>query len=211
MRRDGGPDGPLPCVAKPEICDNGKDDNCNNRVDCQDPGRFGDRACIKPGVEICNNGVDDDFDGLIDCADPDCAGSPACRPVMGMEICNGKDDNGDGLVDCSDPQCTMFPACLAVRCTVDAQFGTIAAQSAMVTKTLNTSGSPNAYATCAQTGGHGRVGEFTLTQTTDVKLDFTQVSNTAHVVSLFRRGRQPGLRSEPGLLQVGQAPSATHT
>jgi hypothetical protein len=211
--RDGGPDGPLPCVAKPEICDNGKDDNCNNRVDCQDPGCFGDRACIKPGVEICNNGVDDDFDGLIDCADPDCAGSPACRPVMGMEICNnGKDDNGDGLVDCSDPQCTMFPACLAVRCTVDAQFGTIAAQSAMVTKTLNTSGSPNAYATCAQTGGHGRVGEFTLTQTTDVKLDFTQVSNTAHVVSLFRAGANQACdQNLVYCLQVGQAPSATHT
>ena len=211
--RDGGPDAPLPCSAMPEICNNGKDDNCNKRVDCEDPGCFGDRACIKPGVEICNNAVDDDADGLIDCADPDCAGSPACRPVMGMEICNnGRDDNGDGLTDCSDPQCTMFPACLAVKCTVDVQFGTIAAQSAMVSKTINTSGSPSAYATCAPAGGHGRVGEFTLAQTTDVKLDFTQTTNTAHVVSLFRAGANQACdQNLVFCLQVGQAPSATHT
>jgi hypothetical protein len=212
--RDGGPpDGPPPCSAKLEICNNGVDDNCNNRIDCQDPGCFGDRTCIKAGVEICNNGLDDDFDGLVDCADPDCAGSPSCRPVMGTEICdNGRDDNGDGLVDCSDPQCTKFPSCLATRCQVDVQFGTIAPQNATVTKTMNTSGAPNTYATCAQTGGHGRVGEFTLTQLADVRLDFTQVTGTAHVVALLRAGANQACdQNQIDCQQIGQTPTATHT
>jgi len=82
----------------------------------------------------------------------------------------------------------------------------------MVSKTINTSGSPSAYATCAPAGGHGRVGEFTLTQTTDVKLDFTQTTNTAHVVSLFRAGANQACdQNLVFCLQVGQAPSATHT
>jgi len=211
--RDGGTDGPTPCSAKLEICNNGVDDNCNNMIDCQDPGCFGDRACLKVGVEICNNGVDDDFDGYTDCADPDCATSPSCKPVMGTEICdNGRDDNGDGLVDCSDPQCTKFPACLAVKCTIDVQFGVIAPQNAMVTRTMNTAGSPNAYQTCVQGGGHGRVGEFTLNQTTDVKLDFMQATGAAHVVSLFRAGANQACdQNLVDCQQFGQAPSATHT
>ena len=211
--RDGGTDGPPTCQAKVEICNNGVDDNCNNKTDCQDPSCFGDPSCTKPGVEVCNNGLDDDFDGLVDCADPDCAGSPSCRPVMGTEICdNGRDDNGDGLVDCADPQCTKFAGCLAVRCQVDVQFGTIAPQNATVTQTMNTRGAPNAYATCAPTGGHGRVGEFTLTQTTDVRLDFTQATGTAHVVALFQAGANQACdQNLVDCQQVGQTSQVTHT
>ena len=209
----GGPDLPPPCQAKIEICDNGQDDNCNSLSDCLDPGCLGDRACAKPGVEICNNGLDDDFDGRVDCADPDCASSPACRPVMGAEICNnGRDDNADGLVDCSDPQCTTFPACLAVRCQADVQFGTLAAHGAMVTRPISTAGAPNAYASCAPAGGHGRVGEFQIDQITDVQLDFTQASGSAHVVSLFRAGANQACdQNLVFCLSVGQAARATHT
>jgi hypothetical protein len=211
---DGGaPDAPLPCPARPEICGNGQDDNCNNLVDCLDPSCLGDRSCTKVGVEICNNSLDDDDDGRIDCADPDCAASPVCRPVMGTEVCdNRQDDNGDGLVDCNDPQCTTFAACLAVRCQADLDFGTLAAHGARVTRTLATSGSTAAYTTCAPAGGHGLVGEFQLGQVTDVQLDFIQPTGSAHVVALFRAGANQACDRNPvSCLNVGQAPSASHT
>jgi hypothetical protein len=209
----GGPDQPDPCLAKPEICDNGIDDNCNARSDCADPGCFGDRACIKPGQEICNNRLDDDDDGRIDCADSDCADSLACRPQMGAEICdNGRDDNNDNLVDCSDPQCSAFPACLAVDCQVDLSFGTLAAHGARVSNIMDTSGSQRAFASCAPAGGHGRVGEFRIDQITDVRLDFSQPQGRAHVVSLFRAGANQACDQNLVLcLGVGQDANATHT
>ena len=178
-----------PCTSQREICSNGIDDNCNNLADCQDPGCFGDPKCAPPGMEICNNNLDDDDDGRVDCADPDCMGSIACKPNMGMEICdNGVDDNKDSLVDCADPQCTTFPGCLAVSCTVDVDFGTIAAHGATVKKEMDTTGAMIGYASCAPTGGVGRVGRFQLDETADVRIDFFQGSTTAHVVGLFRAG-----------------------
>ena len=177
------------CASNVEICNNGKDDNCNNLTDCADPSCFGNAACITPGKEICNNGIDDNGNGLIDCADPDCMGSLACKPTMGTEICNnGIDDNGDGLVDCADPQCTNFPGCLTVACTPDVDFGTIAAHGAKVVRMMDTTGAKQGFATCAPKGGVGRVGRFQLTATADVRLDFTQPSGSAHVVALFRAG-----------------------
>ncbi|HET6148390.1 MAG TPA: hypothetical protein VFH68_12730 [Polyangia bacterium] len=210
---DGGVDGPVPCQTRPEICGNGQDDNCNNLVDCQDPGCLGDRGCSHAGVEICNNALDDDDDGRVDCADPDCAGNIACRPVMGMEICdNRRDDNGDGLVDCGDPQCTTFAACLAVRCQADTDFGTLAAHGAKVLRTMTTLGSAASYVTCAPSGGHGRVGEFRIDQVTDVRLDFTQAGGSAHVVALFRAGANQACdQNSVFCLNPSQAPSATHT
>src|SRR5262249_54152512 len=156
---------------------------------CNDPACFGDRSCAKPGQEICNNGIDDDDDGLIDCADPDCVGNIACKPRMGQEICNnGIDDNGDGLVDCSDPQCKTFPACLTVNCTIDVDFGTLASHGARATRTMDTRGSSASYATCAPSGGHGRVARFVLTAPADVRADVTQGSGAAHALALFRAG-----------------------
>jgi hypothetical protein len=196
-----------------EICGNGIDDDCNGLVDCADPACFGDRACSNPGQEICNNGIDDDGNGLIDCADPACMGSLACKPTMGMEICdNGVDDNGDGLVDCSDPQCTKFPACLTVDCTPDLSFGAIAQHGASVTRTIDTRGAAQGYATCAPSGGRGRVAGFSLAQTTDVRVDFAQAMGGAHVVGLFAAGANQTCDRNPiGCLSAGQAPTATQT
>jgi hypothetical protein len=214
---DGGapdkPDGPVTCVAMLEICNNGKDDNCNGLADCQDPGCFGAQGCTKPGREICNNGLDDDDDKLVDCADPDCAGNLACRPTMGPEICdNGKDDNNDKLVDCADAQCTMFPGCLQVACAADVDFGAVAAHGAKVTRTVDTTGATRAFATCATPGGHGRVGRFVLTEAADVRLDFTQPGTAAHVVSLFRAGASQACdRNLVTCVNAGDAPSTTQT
>jgi hypothetical protein len=210
----GGSGGSVTCPpGRPEDCTNGIDDDCNGRADCADPACFGNRACAVPGQEICNNGLDDDGDGLIDCADPDCLGSPACRPTMGQEICNnGKDDNGDKLIDCSDPQCVKAPNCLTVACTADVDFGTLATHSARVTRTLDTRGAPNEYATCATPGGRGRVGRFELDAPADVRLDFSQPMGAAHVVALFRAGANQACdQNLVNCVQAGQNATATQT
>ena len=120
--RDAGPrDG---CVASPEICDNGINDNCHPAIDCADPScatmiicrdaGMGD-GCVD-GAEICDNGINDDCNPAIDCADPVCSAMPMCRDggtgdgcVDGAEICdNGFNDDCDPRIDCDDPRC--FPA-----------------------------------------------------------------------------------------------------
>ncbi|HET6281694.1 MAG TPA: hypothetical protein VFH73_12030 [Polyangia bacterium] len=204
--------GGCPVTAR-EICNNGIDDNCNGRIDCADPACFGDRACIVVGQEICNNGIDDDDDRLVDCADPDCVSSTACRPNMGKEICdNGVDDNGDRLVDCSDPQCVAFAGCLTVACKGDVDFGALASRDARVTKTMDTRAGRKGFATCATPGGSGRVGSFTLAAPADVRLDFSQPTGAAHVVSLFRAG--VGQACDQNLVtcvRAGQAPDTSQT
>ena len=59
-----------------EIC-NGKDDDCDGKIDCADPACVFSPNCT-PVAEICNNGLDDDLDGKTDCSDPDCANNPFC-------------------------------------------------------------------------------------------------------------------------------------
>ncbi len=65
------------------MCNNGRDDNCDGRIDCADPTCTRDPVCCVPAVggEVCNNGVDDDCNGLVDCADPSCAMDPSCAPM----------------------------------------------------------------------------------------------------------------------------------
>ena len=197
---------------QPEICNDGTDDNCNGLVDCADPGCFGNRACVTPGVEICNNGIDDDDDGLVDCADPDCMFNRACIPVMGMEICNnGIDDNKDGLVDCADPQCVTFPGCLTVSCKFDVDFGTLASHGATVTRDMNTLGSTQGFMTCVAPGGRGRVGQFVLTGTADVRVDITQAMGGAHAVSVFRAGANQACDQNPVACFDAGASAGTHT
>jgi hypothetical protein len=196
-----------------EICGDKIDDDCNGLTDCADPACFGDPSCSKPGQEICNNGLDDDGDGLVDCADPDCANSLSCRPSTGTEICdNGIDDNGNNLVDCADPMCTSFPGCLTVNCAVDTDFGTLATHGASVTRQIDTRGAAQGYATCAPTGGRGRVGRFQLDATADVRLDFSQAAGAAHVVALFRAGASETCDRNPlTCVMAGDTATATRT
>lgn len=114
-----------------EQCDNGVDDDTDQRVDCDDPdcdGRpcgtagqmcaAGVCACAGGGSSEtdCADGVDDDCDGLTDCGDPDCAGDPRCEPTE--QTCHDAFDNdGDGLRDCGDPDCQASPACAQTLCT----------------------------------------------------------------------------------------------
>jgi len=116
------------------------------------------------------------------------------------------------LIDCADPQCVKAPNCLTARCTPDVDFGTLTAHDANVTRTLDTSGSGRAFATCAPTGGLGRVGRFDLTAAADVRMDFAQPMGEAHVVGLFRAGANQACDQNPvTCVQVGQQATATQT
>jgi hypothetical protein len=65
-----------------EICDNGVDDDGDNKVDCSDRDCRKDPYCDGGGTtdpEICDDGIDNDGDGKTDCADKgDCNKDPAC-------------------------------------------------------------------------------------------------------------------------------------
>ncbi|MBN2723243.1 MAG: hypothetical protein JXR95_04135 [Deltaproteobacteria bacterium] len=100
-----------------EICDNGKDDDANGLIDCDDSACTHSTYCSSP--EICDNGTDDDGDFLIDCADPGCIGrlngdGVYCETVE--VTCNdGGDNDGDGLDDCDDPDCFNSLLCQNVE------------------------------------------------------------------------------------------------
>jgi hypothetical protein len=54
-----------------ERCGNGKDDDKDGKIDCEDSD------CVCPVLENCANGKDDDKDGKIDCEDDECVCVPA--------------------------------------------------------------------------------------------------------------------------------------
>ncbi|MBU0649240.1 hypothetical protein KJ969_04055, partial [Patescibacteria group bacterium] len=78
---------------KPEICNDGLDNDCDGNADCWDPD------CGFEGLteRSCNDGKDNDCDGDIDGADKIDCGEEDCH--------NGVDDDGDGSIDCWDPDC----------------------------------------------------------------------------------------------------------
>jgi hypothetical protein len=77
---------------------------------------------------------------------------------------------------------------------------------------MNTTSATRTFNTCAPPGGTARVGEFTLTGTADVRLDFQQAAGGAHVVSLYRAGAlQACDQNLITCVNAGQSPSVTHT
>jgi hypothetical protein len=96
---------------KPEVCNDGVDNDCNGKIDCADPSCIGSPSCKQCTAEICTDGKDNNCDGKIDCADPACAFDPSCAPMM--EICdNGIDDDHNDKIDCDDAACFTNPYCL---------------------------------------------------------------------------------------------------
>jgi hypothetical protein len=101
----------------PEICDDGIDNDGDNKVDCADKKDCnGDPACSGGGSdpEVCDDGLDNDGDGNIDCDDRDCRRDSACTGGGGSpEICDdGIDNDLDGKTDCADKKdCGKDPAC----------------------------------------------------------------------------------------------------
>jgi len=115
-----------------EICDDGRDNDCDGLPDCAAKACVGHPVCLAcrpdggspdggasdggaaPG-EVCGNGVDDDCDTLADCDDPECDAAPECCSLQ-REICdNGRDDNCNMFRDCMDPGCARDPNCVTCK------------------------------------------------------------------------------------------------
>jgi hypothetical protein len=70
------------CTPTTEICNDGKDNDCDGKTDCNDSDCSGSSYCgggCTPVKENCTDGKDNDCDALIDCADPNCAKNRACK------------------------------------------------------------------------------------------------------------------------------------
>ena len=87
-----------------EVCDDGKDNDCDTLVDCADSDCMVDNdgdsyyaePCgtdcddtddtVNPGAaEVCDDGIDNDCDGLIDCTDPDCPSNIKVQLAMVLD------------------------------------------------------------------------------------------------------------------------------
>jgi len=62
-----------------EVCDNGRDDDCDGNADCEDAECLEEAHCFEGE---CADLADDDDDGLTDCMDPDCWGTDACSKAF---------------------------------------------------------------------------------------------------------------------------------
>lgn len=103
----------------PELCSDGKDNDCSAGADCADPAcnalACGAGATCVSGTcreQACDDGIDGDGDGTTDCADPDCAaaacgaGSTCVSGACHEQACtDGLDGDGDGATDCADTDC----------------------------------------------------------------------------------------------------------
>ncbi len=90
---------PLEPRAFHEQCENGRDDDGDELVDCDDPECWRVEVCGSEVGARCDNGLDDDNNGRADCADPGCylrlrcfpdsplARQPSCDPVRsGLQL-----------------------------------------------------------------------------------------------------------------------------
>lgn len=103
-------DDPLCCSPTHEECADGRDNDCDGRVDCADSDCAAGTFCT--GMEVCDNEIDDDFDGISDCADPDCVNQEVCGCNPQTEVCtDGVDNDCNGIIDCADPVCLGQEGC----------------------------------------------------------------------------------------------------
>ena len=91
----------------PELCTNGRDDDNDGLVDCED---FGCRnlqleACREKTASLCTDGTDNDNDGYTDCADEDCFLSGVCPENDERTCTDGADNDDDRDTDCEDRDC----------------------------------------------------------------------------------------------------------
>jgi hypothetical protein len=108
-----------------ELCNDGRDNNCDGLADCRDRTCAGSPACgacVPTGPETnaaCADNRDNDCDRLLDCADPDCRTSPSCQMCVPtgpegdpMSCADGRDNDCNGTSDCADPSCARTPTCM---------------------------------------------------------------------------------------------------
>ena len=106
------------------LCADGKDNDGDDYVDCDDPDCEDENVCldkVENTAERCSDSLDNDEDGLLDCRDLDCRATRACLPESQRIIVeatvaacsNGIDDDLDGAQDCADADCRGVCACAA--------------------------------------------------------------------------------------------------
>jgi len=81
-------------------CDDGRDEDADHLVDCEDDDCFADPVC---GEQACADGADDDGDGAIDCADDDCWGAGCESPGTTAWVTGGRMTNRWGSGDYGIP------------------------------------------------------------------------------------------------------------
>ena len=101
-----------------EICDDGIDNDCDNKIDCADSEC--DSVCSPTSPEVCNDGIDNDGDRKVDCSDRDCRQDPSCTDGggdtggsegKGKTCSDGLDNDNDGAIDCADSDCASSRSC----------------------------------------------------------------------------------------------------
>ncbi|HIJ14065.1 TPA: S8 family serine peptidase, partial [Candidatus Woesearchaeota archaeon] len=96
------------CTPTTEICNDGKDNDCDTKIDCQDTNCANNLRCI---VQTCGDGDCDERNEDCETCPEDCG---ICPPVCDNTetLCNdGKDNDCDGSMDCSDDDCANKPSC----------------------------------------------------------------------------------------------------
>jgi len=91
---EGGDCGPVDCndsdlgvhPGAVENCEDARDNDCDDLIDCVDADCNGAETCTscipeagKETKEKCQDTLDNDCDGVVDCADPDCAKERSCK------------------------------------------------------------------------------------------------------------------------------------
>jgi hypothetical protein len=128
------------CIPKPEICNDGVDNDCDLLTDCADPDC---QIANTAGADICweatcNDGIDNDrsisitLEVVADCADSDCAGKIGPE---GVTCCQSKEDcagtdvcQGNICVGVAqDPLTTLLDSITAILTGTDAQLQKISA------------------------------------------------------------------------------------
>ena len=97
-----------------EICNDGVDNDNNQRVDCEDP-QCADNDFCREGDDLseCTDNADNDGDGAVDCEDSECAETAPCMSSVTVEDCgDGADNDGDGDIDCADSDCGSDDTCI---------------------------------------------------------------------------------------------------
>lgn len=100
-------------------CSNGRDDDLDGRIDCQDEDCLMHQHCGEqiPNTEqphpentysFCTDGIDNDLDGQFDCGDRGCQAilELCCLSEYDDASCSdGIDNDGNGFADCGDFSC----------------------------------------------------------------------------------------------------------
>jgi len=111
----------------PEACSNGRDDDCDDEIDCDDPDCVG----AGWGEQDCWDGRDGDCDGAVDCEDVDCRGhSDECPAECNDGACSPGEDCGTCPDDCGscpvcgDDLCEQGKGESCVNCSEDCDAAT---------------------------------------------------------------------------------------